>query len=317
MCSNDHTTNQPRDHPTIQPLRPLRSPTLPNPKPYSKPSPPPPPKKRYSLESGGALQSFVLGLFLADLQRNTRLLTPFPNKPPSTNPRAPPIARAARGLLTAAALGWWLYAQATYGHARKTALPPGDEKAAIRFDRAVAWGAASALLFLQLAAPARRLLASPPARFVGYVSFSLYLLHAEVYSTLTSHLFLQWCPALGYHGAAWAAFGASLPVIVLLAWALTLLVDDPTVRYTRVAYGFVFGGYDPSRPAHHWLWGRWETGVVARWEAFKAMGPVEGGWLWWLLCVDEGEKGVVARGEEEGEEEGECKTESGAIVFVT
>lgn len=98
---------------------------------------------------------------------------------------------------------------------------------------------------------------------------------------------------------------------MLLAWALTLLVDDPTVRYTRVAYGFVFGGYDPSRTAHRWLRRRWERGVVAWWEAFKARGPVEGGWLWWLLCVDEGEKGVVAGGRDE--EDGECKKEGGAI----
>lgn len=109
-----------------------------------------------------------------------------------------------------------------------------------------------------------------------------------MYSTLTSLLFLRLRPALGYHGAAWAAFATSLPALVLLAWALTLLVDDPTVRCTRALYGLLFGKYDESRAAHRWVRRRWE-GAVKRWEAFKGRGPVEGGWVWWLLCVDDDE----------------------------
>jgi hypothetical protein len=69
---------------------------------------------------------------------------------------------------------------------------------------------------------------------------------------------------------------------------MTLLIDDPTVKYTRVAYAFLFGGYDAARPAHRWVYRQWEAGV-GRWAAFKAKGPVDGGWLWWLLCVEKEE----------------------------
>ncbi len=72
---------------------------------------------------------------------------------------------------------------------------------------------------------------------------------------------------------------------------MTLLVDDPTVRYTRVLYELLFGGYDDARPAHRWARRQWEA-VVGKWVAFKGRGPGEGGWLWWLLCAgDEHEEG--------------------------
>lgn len=284
------------------------------------------------------------------MERNTPLLNP---SSPSSNPPTPrpPLARTVHWLAAGASLGWWLYAQATYGHVKKGRLPPGDEGSVVRFNRAVSLGSAAALLFLQLVPLGRRALASAPARFVGYISFSLYLLHAgphgtfddgrlvfdaphthtlvvvvvvvviglsallgspthtptrpplnppEVYGTLTSLLFLRLHPVVGYHGAAWAAFAASLPVIVLLAWAMTLLIDDPTVRYTRVAYDTLFGGYDEAHAAHRWARRRLER-VVWRWEAFKARGPVEGGWLWWLLCVDDG--AAAERKQRVGEDE--------------
>jgi peptidoglycan/LPS O-acetylase OafA/YrhL len=74
------------------------------------------------------------------------------------------------------------------------------------------------------------------ARFLGRISFSLYLVHALVICSLGCYLFLQFYWKLGYTRAAGIAGLGTLGVTIPLSWALTRLVDDQGVRLSKYVY---------------------------------------------------------------------------------
>jgi peptidoglycan/LPS O-acetylase OafA/YrhL len=231
----------------------------------------------FAVENGGALQAFVLGLFLCDLERNTPIFTYL------THSRTL-LSQSLRWSLSLTCACLWVYAQAHFGFVAQTQLPPGNAEAQRVYNRWTSWGTFCCLVFLQLTPPMQWLLASPPARFVGYISFCLYLVHGEIYNTFSAFLFLKLYRGssgdggggLSYLPTTGVVFLASVAVIVPLAWLMTVLVDDPAVRVSRTVYQNFFMPYDEKIWLHRQ--GRRVWGYVGeRWRKLMAssvLGPV-------------------------------------------
>ncbi|MCC2546648.1 acyltransferase [Hymenobacter sp. BT175] len=82
----------------------------------------------------------------------------------------------------------------------------------------------------------QRVLSSRPLRWLGAISFSLYLLHFLVLGSLSSALFLALQPRLGYHAAFGVMLLASGPVLLAAAYAMYRLVDLPGMRLSKWLY---------------------------------------------------------------------------------
>lgn len=86
----------------------------------------------------------------------------------------------------------------------------------------VVFGAALVIHGLTIPSGITTLFASAPARFLGRISFSLYLVHAP--------LILAGVHVFG--SAAWALL-ATVPLAFVVAWAFTRWIEDPSARLAR------------------------------------------------------------------------------------
>lgn len=94
-------------------------------------------------------------------------------------------------------------------------------------------GAACLVASSLLLAPLRWLLATRPVRFLGRISFMLYLLQLLVLCTAGVWVFLL-CPAgWGYEPRAAVAFGVFLVLTILAAMLATRFIDEPSIRLSR------------------------------------------------------------------------------------
>ena len=75
-----------------------------------------------------------------------------------------------------------------------------------------------------------------PFRFLGYISFSLYLLHPILLGSLTSSLFLKFYPAYGYNSAALYAFLITTVVLIGASWVMARYVDQFGINLARRFY---------------------------------------------------------------------------------
>jgi peptidoglycan/LPS O-acetylase OafA/YrhL len=96
---------------------------------------------------------------------------------------------------------------------------------------------AALLLAAVLGSPwAQRALVTPLPRFLGRVSFSLFLVHLLVLGSVGSAAFIVLADRAGEAIAAVAATGLVLVTSAGLAWLMTVLVDEPIVRWTGRLY---------------------------------------------------------------------------------
>lgn len=223
----------------------------------------------YGVENGGALLPFVVGLFLCDVERNTPVFTYL------TTSRTL-LSQALRWGLALTSGCTWVYAQAHFGFVAQTHL--SDEHVVRAYKRWVALGTMGCLVFVQLTPPMRRLLASPPVRFIGYISFCLYLVHGEVYNTFAAWLFLRLYKGgagIAYLPATGVVFLAAVLVTVLLAWLMTVCVDDPSVKLAKLLYQNFFCPYNEQLWLHRQAKAA-AARVTAHWQhllASAVLGP--------------------------------------------
>lgn len=85
------------------------------------------------------------------------------------------------------------------------------------------------------------------ARFLGYISFCLYLLHALVIGSFSSFVLLKLYPQLGYMRALGVDFVATVILTVGAAYIMTRWVDDKGVQLSRYVYRRWF--YKEAAPA--------------------------------------------------------------------
>jgi peptidoglycan/LPS O-acetylase OafA/YrhL len=76
----------------------------------------------------------------------------------------------------------------------------------------------------------RHWLSRPACRFLGRISFPLYLFHLPIVLSFGSWLMLSLLPELGLTMAAWVTFAATGTVALLVAWLMAFLVEQPTLR---------------------------------------------------------------------------------------
>jgi len=126
--------------------------------------------------------------------------------------------------------------------------------------KAVFYHILGAVLLIQAAnqfTRARRLLARPAFRFLGRISYSLYLIHFPLVCSLSTGLALFLLPTLDYSVAIAVSFLVSAPLVVAAAALFTELVDRPAIRIADGLAELVVprtplrqpGPYKPATPA--------------------------------------------------------------------
>ena len=77
-------------------------------------------------------------------------------------------------------------------------------------------------------------------KFLGRISFSLYLLHPLVIGTFSSFLFLHIFGSMGYHTAVLIVWLATIIVCFLLSYLMTKYIDDNGVKASKYIYNRYF-----------------------------------------------------------------------------
>jgi len=72
--------------------------------------------------------------------------------------------------------------------------------------------------------------------FLGYISFSLYLIHALVLGSFTCYLFLQFKQMYSYNVAFLLSFIPSLALMIALSYFMTVYVDKGSVKIAKNIY---------------------------------------------------------------------------------
>lgn len=73
-------------------------------------------------------------------------------------------------------------------------------------------------------------------RFLGYISFSLYLLHPLLLGSFSSWLFLKLYHSCGYNTSAAIVFIASIGILIPASWLMARYVDQAGINLARRIY---------------------------------------------------------------------------------
>ena len=68
-----------------------------------------------------------------------------------------------------------------------------------------------------------RILDGRVGRFLGRISFALYVIHVPILFSVSTAVFLRLMPSIGYTYSVVVAFFITLPILLLLAWLMSLL----------------------------------------------------------------------------------------------
>ena len=79
-------------------------------------------------------------------------------------------------------------------------------------------------------AEAREVFTLRPFRFLGRVSYSLYLIHFPLICSVATALLLALLPRLGYTASIALIFVVMVPVVLAAATLFTTLIDEPAIR---------------------------------------------------------------------------------------
>ncbi len=73
-------------------------------------------------------------------------------------------------------------------------------------------------------------------RFLGYISFALYLLHPLVIGSVGSYLFLHIHDRFGYNHSVLYVFLLVVAVCALASWLMTRYIDGPGIKFAKYIY---------------------------------------------------------------------------------
>jgi peptidoglycan/LPS O-acetylase OafA/YrhL len=90
-------------------------------------------------------------------------------------------------------------------------------------------GAALVFISINMLMPAKNILNKPVFRFLGHISYGLYVMHFLVIGSFSSWLFLILLNHIDYLSASLIVISISIPVIILLSYFVTLYIDKPAV----------------------------------------------------------------------------------------
>ncbi|MEI6557371.1 MAG: acyltransferase [Rhodospirillaceae bacterium] len=96
-------------------------------------------------------------------------------------------------------------------------------------------------------AEAREVFSLRPFRFLGRISYSLYLIHFPLVCSVATGLLLLLLPRLGYTAAIAVIFVIMVPVVVAAAALFTRLIDEPAIRLSERFARLMTGAAAPTR----------------------------------------------------------------------
>ena len=73
-------------------------------------------------------------------------------------------------------------------------------------------------------------------RFLGYISFAIYLLHPLVIGSVSSYLFLKMHERFGYNHSVACVLLVTIAVCIPASWLLTKYIDGPGIRFAKYVY---------------------------------------------------------------------------------
>ena len=73
-------------------------------------------------------------------------------------------------------------------------------------------------------------------RFLGYISFSLYLLHPLILGSFSSHVFLKLHSSIGYNHLVLLVFVLTTLVTLPISWLMTKYIDTPGMQFAKYVY---------------------------------------------------------------------------------
>jgi peptidoglycan/LPS O-acetylase OafA/YrhL len=73
-------------------------------------------------------------------------------------------------------------------------------------------------------------------RFLGYISFSLYLLHPIIIGSFGSYFFLKLYGHFDYNHSVAVVFILTISVTMFLSWLMEKYIDDPGIRFSKYVY---------------------------------------------------------------------------------
>jgi peptidoglycan/LPS O-acetylase OafA/YrhL len=108
-------------------------------------------------------------------------------------------------------------------------------------------GSVLLLISILMSPRMQRILSGKLPRFLGYISFCLYLLHPIVIGTFGCFLFLQLFPHLSYMQTVGITYMATIVVAIGAAFVMTRLVDERGVRLSKYVYNRWFHKAAPEQ----------------------------------------------------------------------
>jgi peptidoglycan/LPS O-acetylase OafA/YrhL len=85
----------------------------------------------------------------------------------------------------------------------------------------------------------QKMLSIRPFRFLGYISFSLYLLHPLLLGSFSAWLFLQLHDTHGYNPSALIVFFSTIAILIPLSWIMAKYIDQFGIRLAKNLYEYV------------------------------------------------------------------------------
>jgi peptidoglycan/LPS O-acetylase OafA/YrhL len=82
----------------------------------------------------------------------------------------------------------------------------------------------------------QKLFSLKPVRFLGHISFSLYLLHPLVLGSFSSWLYLKLAAPVGFNKSLPLIFILTALVCLIVAWLMTKFIDEPGVKFSKYVY---------------------------------------------------------------------------------
>ena len=73
-------------------------------------------------------------------------------------------------------------------------------------------------------------------RFLGYISFSLYLLHPLILGSFSSWAYLSLAAPIGFNKSLPLVFILTTIVCMSASWIMTKFIDDPGVKLSKYVY---------------------------------------------------------------------------------
>ncbi len=108
------------------------------------------------------------------------------------------------------------------------------------FTKATHWvhvsGAYLLVLAFVLSPRLQRFISLRAFRFLGYISFALYLLHPLVMGSLSCYMLLHMYPGVGYNYAALYIFLVTTAVCIPASWLMAKYIDDPGIKLSKYVY---------------------------------------------------------------------------------